>query len=371
MAQDYYTTLGVSRDASADEIKKAYRKLARDLHPDRNPDNPEAEAKFKELAEAYEVLSDDSKRSQYDRFGSVGGAGGFGGGDPFGAGGLSDLFDAFFTNTQGGGAPRRSAAQGVDLEVTAELTLEEAVRGVEKPVSVRTALGCDDCEGTGAEKGSPVHTCDQCGGTGQIRQVRQSIIGQMVTTSACSRCAGEGQIVEKVCGVCSGEGRIIKDREYTVDVPAGVSHGSTLKLSGKGAVGPRGGASGDLYVRVKVAEHPVFSRDGDDLFADLHVEMTQAALGAEIEFDALEGVVPVKVKPGSQSGKLFTLKGLGSPKLRGGGARGNLILKLVVDTPTGLSGEQEELLRQFAEARSEAVADEAEGIMDHIKSKFR
>ncbi len=369
MAQDYYTTLDVSRDASAEEIKKSYRRLARDLHPDRNPDNPQAEAKFKEVAEAYEVLSDDSKRAQYDRFGSVGGAGGFGGGDPFG-GGLGDLFETFFTN-QGGGAQRRSASQGVDLEVQTELTLEEAVHGIEKPVTVRTALGCDDCEGTGAEKGSPVHTCDQCGGAGQIRQVRQSIIGQMVTTSACPKCAGEGQIVEKMCSPCSGEGRIIKDREYTVDIPAGVSHGSTLKLAGKGAVGPRGGASGDLYVRVKVAEHDVFTRDGDDLYASLHVEMTQAALGAEIEFDALEGKVPVKIKAGSQTGHPYKLKNLGVPKLRGGGARGNLILRLVVDTPTELNGESEGLLRQFAEVREESVADEAEGIMDHIKSKFR
>ncbi len=363
---DYYELLGVARDADAATIKKAYRKLAIELHPDKNPGNAEAEAKFKEVSEAYEVLSDDNKRSQYDRFGSVGGGGGFSG-DPFG-GGLGDLFDAFF---QGGQSQRRPSNQGVDLEVSTDLTLEEAVKGVEKKISVRTAVGCDTCEGTGAEKGSSVSRCGQCEGSGQIRQVRQSILGQMMTTSTCPRCGGEGQVVENPCNACSGEGRIIKDSEYTVDIPAGVGHGSTLKLSGKGAVGPRGGGSGDLYVHVRVKDHAVFDRDQDDLFAELHVSMTQAALGAEITFDALEGPVPVRVNAGSQTGELFTLKNLGVPKLNGGGSRGNLILRLVVDTPTALTTDQEDALRKFAELREEAVADPTDGIIDHIKSKFK
>ena len=305
---DFYELLGVDRGASKDDIKKAYRTRARELHPDANPDDPEAEAKFKEVAEAYEVLSDPEKRSHYDRFGTSGSAGGGFGGDPFGGTGLGDLFDAFF-NPGGSGRSGSSPQRGVDLEVAAELTLEEAVEGVAKEVSVRTAVSCDTCEATGASPGSEVKRCDQCGGSGQVRQVRQSILGQMVSTSACPRCAGEGVQIDKPCEDCSGEGRRVEERTYTVDIPAGVGDGSTLRLTGRGAVGPRGGGAGDLYVGVRIAEHETFIRDGDHLLAELHVPVTQAALGARVEFEGIDDVVSVDVPAGAQTGKVYRITG--------------------------------------------------------------
>ena len=370
---DFYELLGVQRSASADEIKKAYRKRARELHPDANPDDPEAEALFKQVAEAYEVLSDDGKRANYDRFGSAGGPGGFGGGggDPFG-GGLGDLFDAFFNNGGGGGGGGGRAARprGVDLEVVATLDLEDTVRGAAKKVSVRTAVACEPCGATGASPGSGVETCSQCEGAGQVRQVRQSILGQMVTTSACPRCAGEGQIVKDPCTSCSGEGRTVEDREYTVDIPAGVSHGSTLRLSGRGAVGPRGAEAGDLYVEIRVAQHPVFQRDGDRLLAELHVPVTQAALGADVVFDGIEGPIDITIPAGSQTGKVFTVRDGGIPRLRGRG-RGELLLTLIVDTPTDLSEEEDALLRQLAEIRGDSVAGPKDGkLFSKIKNAF-
>ena len=364
---DYYEILGVDRGASADEIKRAYRKKARQLHPDANPDNPEAESQFKQAAEAYEVLSDPEKKSRFDRFGTTINGGGQSAGDPFG-GGLGDLFDAFFNNggSRGEGASRR----GVDVETIATLTLEETVSGVAKEVTVRTAVPCDDCAATGATPGSDVSRCDACAGTGQVRELRQSILGQMVTTSACSRCGGEGRRVDKPCQSCSGEGRRVEDRTYTVDIPPGVTDGSTLRLTGRGAVGPRGGAHGDLYVGVRVAPHPVFTRDGDDLLATLTVAATQAALGAELTFEQIGGPVDISVSPGSQTGEQYRLRGQGVPRLRGRG-RGDLILTLLVETPQDLSEEQESLLRELAELRGESVNAHEEGLFDRFKSKLR
>ena len=366
---DHYELLGVSRSASADEIKKAYRKRARELHPDANPDDPEAEARFKLVAEAYEVLSDDAKRANYDRYGSATGPAGFGGGDPFG-GGLGDLFDAFFNNGGSAGGGRAARPRGVDLEVVATLDLEDTVSGAAKKVKVRTAVACDACDASGAAPGSGVETCSQCDGAGQIRQVRQSILGQMVTTSACPRCAGEGQIISQPCPKCSGEGRTVEDREYTVDIPAGVSHGSTLRLSGRGAVGPRGAEAGDLYVEIRVSPHPVFQRDGDRLLAELHLPVTQASLGAEVAFEGIDGPVDLSIPAGSQTGKVFTIRDGGIPRLRGRG-RGDLLLTLIVDTPTDLSEEEEALMRRLAELRGEAVNEPNDGkLFSKIKNAF-
>lgn len=361
---EFYELLGVDRSASQDEIKKAYRRLARELHPDANPDDPKAEAKFKKVAEAYEVLSDPEKRARYDRFGSSG-TGGMG--DPFSTGGLGDLFDAFFNaGARTDGGPKR----GVDLEVVVELSLEEVVSGVAKDVPVRTAVACDSCEATGASPGSDVSRCEQCGGSGQVRQLRQSILGQMVSTSTCPRCAGEGVQITSPCQDCSGEGRRVEEQTYNVDIPAGVSEGSTLRLTGRGAVGPRGGGAGDLYVNVRVAEHPVFVRDGHDLFAELHVAVTQAALGAHIPFDTIDGQVSIDVGAGARTGKRFRLRDRGVQRLRGRG-RGDLVLTVVVDTPTELSTEQEELLRQLAKERREDVKDPGEdGLLGRFKSRF-
>lgn len=362
--EDYYELLGVSRGASQDEIKRAYRRLARELHPDANPGDATAESRFKKVAEAYEVLGDPEKRARYDRFGTSG-RGGFG--DPFATTGLGDLFDAFF-NT--GARPDSGPKRGVDLEVVARLTLEETVAGVAKDVTVRTAVPCDTCQATGARPGSDVARCGQCGGSGQVRQVRQSILGQMVSTSTCPRCAGEGIEIASPCDDCAGEGRRVEEQTYNVDIPAGVGDGSTLRLTGRGAVGPRGGGAGDLYVQVEVEDHPVFARDGDDLLAELHVAGTQAALGANVSFATIDGEITIDVPAGSQTGKPYRIKDNGVPRLRGRG-RGDLLLTLVVDTPTDLTAEQEELLRQLAKERREEVKDPGEdGLLNRFRSRF-
>ncbi len=367
---DLYDIIGVDRAASAEDIKKVYRKKARELHPDANPDDPRAEERFKALASAYEILSDPQKRSNYDRYGTAapgGGFGGFGAGDIFG-GGLGDIFEAFF-NVGGQPSGPRVANRGVDLETTVEVGLEEVITGTASPVKVRTALACQTCDASGAAPGADVSTCTQCQGTGQVRQVRQSILGQMVTTSACPRCGGEGKTVSEPCRTCSGEGRVIQDATYTIDVPAGIDNGRTLRLNGRGAVGPRGGPAGDLYVEVRVKPHPVFTREGDNLRAILTVPFTQAALGATVEFGTFDGPVEVEVPRGSQTGRLFKIADHGVPHLRNRG-RGHLILQLIVETPTDLSAEEEELLRRFAEQRGDPVHEAPEGFMSRIKSAF-
>ena len=270
---DYYELLEVSRGCTPDELKRAYRRLARELHPDTNPD-PEAEARFKQVALAYETLSDPERRQRYDRFGPEGAAGG--GGPGFG-GGLGDLFDAFFGGGGpfgGGGAPA-GPPRGADLEQVIDLSFEEAVFGTQAPVTVRTAVPCDDCEATGAAPGTTVTTCPECGGVGQVQRVRQSLLGQMVTTGLCPRCGGAGTFVESPCPSCRGDGRIVGERTFTVDVPAGIDSGSTLRLTGRGAVGPRGGPLGDLYVHVRVRPHDRFTRQGYDLAHELHVSSTR------------------------------------------------------------------------------------------------
>ncbi len=367
---DLYDVIGVQKGASPEEIKKAYRKRARELHPDANPDDPNAEERFKALASAYEILSDPNKRDNYDRYGTAdvgGGFGGFGGGDVFGGGGLGDIFEAFFN--VGGQGGQRVANRGVDLETVLEIDLDDAITGTASEVKVRTALACETCDATGAAPGAEVTTCGQCQGAGQVRQVRQSILGQMVTTAACPRCNGEGKTVSEACKTCAGEGREIKDTNYTIDVPAGIDHGRTLRLNGRGAVGPRGGPAGDLYVEVRVRKHPVFNREGDDLRAAVTVPFTQAALGATVSFETFDGPVDVQIPRGAQSGKIFRISDHGVPHLRGRG-RGNLLLELRVATPTDLSNDQEAMLRQFAEARGDAVDDAPEGFMSRIKSAF-
>ena len=360
---DYYQLLGVDRSASQDEIKRAYRRLARELHPDANPNDPGAEAKFKQVAEAYEALGDPERRARYDRFGSSGSRAG----DPFAGGGLGDLFDAFF-NT--GGRADAGPQRGADLEVVAQLTLEDVVRGVAKDVTVRTAVSCDTCEATGAAPGSEVSRCEQCGGTGQVRQVRQSILGQMVTTTTCARCSGEGVTISSPCPDCSGEGRRVEEQTYSVEVPPGVDDGSTLRLTGRGAVGRRGGGAGDLYVQVRVSDHPLFVRNGEDLLAELHIAATQAALGAAVEFASLDGDVEVDVPAGTQTGRPFRFRDKGVPRLRSRG-RGDLVLTLVVDTPTDLTAEQEDLLRLLAKERGEEVkAPGEDGLLGRFKSRF-
>lgn len=373
---DYYELLGVSRTAGADEIKKAYRKRARELHPDANPDDPSAEERFKEVAKAYEVLSDPESRARYDRFGEAGAsAGGANFSDMFGGGGLGDLFDAFFG---GGGSPfgggrsgPASAPRGQDLEVIVDITLEQAVFGATVPVSVRTASRCSACQGSGAAEGTEAVTCSDCNGRGQVQRVRQSLLGQMVTSSVCPRCGGLGKVIPSPCPSCSGDGRVVGDTTYQVDIPAGVDTGSTLRLTGRGAVGVRGGGAGDLYVHVRVAPHDRFVRDGDDLVCDLPVSVAQAALGAKFTVPLLDGTEEeITVPAGTQPGLEFVLRSRGANRLPGKGrGRGDLRVRVLVQVPTKLNDAEADLMRRFAELRGETVQNE-QGLLARIKSAF-
>jgi len=369
---DHYEVLGVPRDATPDEIKRAYRKAAREHHPDANQGDPEAEARFKEVGVAYEVLSDPEKRRQYDLYGDVAvGAGG----DPFGAGGIGDIFDAFFGGSSpfGGGSTRRGPSgppRGADLEQVLDLEFTEAVFGTEKDVTVRTAVACDLCEATGSAPGTSAQSCPECAGTGQVRRVRQSILGQMVTAAPCPRCGGIGQVINEPCGACDGEGRKVEDRTYTVDVPAGVDDGSTLRLTGRGAVGPRGGGAGDLYVHLRVRPDPRFTRDGDDLHAVVALSPAQAALGADLEFETLDSLEDLKIPAGTQSGDVVRLRGKGVPHVRGRG-RGDLRLRFDVRTPTDLDDEEEALYRRLAELRGDPVHPPRSGVVGRIREAFK
>ena len=371
--RDHYEVLGVSRDALPDEIKKAYRRLARQHHPDANhgADAAGAEVEFKAVAAAYEVLSDPERRARYDRFGHD--ASGRGAGDPFG--GFGDIFETFFGGSPfgGGGGGRRRAGPtpGEDLETTLEVDFTSAVFGSEEEVSVRTAVACGDCEATGAAPGSGgPEACGGCGGTGQVQRVRQSMLGQMVTATACPTCSGRGQVVPDPCRACHGEGRVVEDRSFTVTVRAGVDEGTTLRLTGRGAVGPRGGPAGDLYVRVRVRPHPVFERHGPDLLHRLEVPMTQAALGVVLDYETLDGTEELHIPRGTRTGEVFRFRGRGVPHLEGRG-RGDLVIEVVVATPDDLTDEAERLLRELADERDEVVAEPDEGLISRIRSAFK
>ncbi|HET7489213.1 MAG TPA: molecular chaperone DnaJ [Acidimicrobiales bacterium] len=380
METDFYKLLGVPRTASEEELKRAYRKLARDLHPDRNPDDPEAEERFKQVSLAYEVLRDPERRARYDAYGVDGlrGTGaGAGGGDPFAAAGfgnLGDLFEAFFGNAGfgggGRGGRRTGPLRGADAEVRLALDFEEAVFGAEKEITVRTAVACDTCGGTGAAPGTQVTTCVQCAGAGEVRMVRQSLLGQMVTARPCPRCNGSGQMIPNPCATCRGEGRTAGQRMWSVTVPAGVADGTVLRLSDRGAAGPRGGPPGDLYVRLDVRPDARFTRQGNDLVHELHVSMTQAALGAHLPLSTLDGEQEIAVPHGTQTGKVIRLRGHGVPDVNGRG-RGDLHVRIVVDTPTSLSHADEKLLRDLAAARGEHVDPPDSGLFSKIRSAFK
>jgi len=361
---DYYETLGVDSSATEEEIKRAYKKLARKFHPDLNPGDTDAEAQFKEIGAAYEVLSDPERRSRFDRFGTDQPQGA-----DFGAG-FGDIFEAFFGGNAGfGGGGRSGPPRGEDLEAQVDLDLEDVVFGGEREVSIRTAVRCEPCDGSGAAVGTTPDTCDECGGAGQVRRVRQSVLGQMVTATACPSCGGLGKTIASPCGLCEGQGRTIEQRTYSVEVPAGVDDGSTLRLTGRGAAGPRGGSNGDLYVHVRVRPHPTFRRDGDDLVHELHVPFTQATLGAHIEYETLDGPEDLVVPRGTESGTTFRMRGRGVPHVRGRG-RGDLRVNVVVEVPDELDEEQEELLRRLADLRGEAIAEPDQSLFSRIKSAF-
>ncbi|MGI8492909.1 MAG: molecular chaperone DnaJ, partial [Acidimicrobiales bacterium] len=352
-ADDYYEVLGVSPNATEEEMKRAYLRLARELHPDTNPGGDGAEERFKLVNLAYETLRDPERRRQYDMFGPDAGRVG----DPFSTGGgLGDLFDAFFSGGFGGAAGRagrRGPRRGEDAEVAMTLEFAEAVFGVGRELTVQLPATCSTCGGSGARPGTTPVTCSTCGGAGEVRRVRQSILGQMVTASACSRCGGTGEEIPSPCPDCRGEGRRREERSFVVEVPAGVDEGSTLRLNGRGASGQRGGPPGDLYVHLRVKHHPTLTRQGSDLRTDLHVATTQAALGAVVVLDTIDGVEELEIPPGTASGRELRLRGQGVPRLQGRG-RGDLIVTVVVDTLTDLNKTQEELLRQLAAERGEA-----------------
>ena len=371
---DYYELLGVSRSATADDLKKAYRQRARELHPDANPDDPNAAERFKEVSRAYAVLSDDEQRARYDRFGEAGVSGQSGMpnvDDLFGGGGLGDIFEAFFGGASPFGGGRRGPTgppRGQDMEVAVTITFEQAVFGDQIPVDVRLPQRCDQCNGSGAGEGTKPVTCNECNGSGQVRRVRQSVLGQMVSSSPCPRCGGLGQIVTTPCTKCRGEGRITIEKTYTVDVPAGVVDGSTLRLTRRGPAGPRGGTSGDLYVHLRVQAHDRYRLIEDDLVTDVPISIAQAALGTRIQLPTLDGDEELVVQAGTQPGHAFVLRGRGVPRRHGRG-RGDLRAIVRVEVPAKLSSAESDLLRQYAELRGESVA-EAGGLFSKIKSAF-
>ena len=352
--RDYYEVLGIQKGASAEDIKKAYRKLALKYHPDRNPDNKEADEKFKEAAEAYEVLSDDDKRARYDQFGFAGvdpnygaGQGGYGGG--FGGfgdfGDLGDLFGSFF----GGGASRRNNAnaprRGENVGSRLELTFEEAAFGCEKQVSAQRIENCSDCSGSGSSDGA-VETCSYCHGAGQVRTTQNFMGMQMQSTSVCPQCNGRGKIVKNPCTTCRGKGKVRRTQKIKLKIPAGVDHGQTVRVAGEGCVGTNGGPNGDLLVDILIKRHPIFSRQDYTVYCEVPISFAQAALGGEIQVPTLDGKVPYDLPEGTQTGAVFTLGGKGIP-MGSSGRRGNQRFTVVVETPTKLTKEQKELLRQL------------------------
>jgi molecular chaperone DnaJ len=367
MATDYYALLGVTPDASDDDIKRAYRRMARELHPDSTGGDSGAEARFKEVTRAYEVLRDPERRARYDRYGAEGVDGPVGE-DMFFGSGLGDIFDAFFG---GGGRTQRRAGpvRGADTEVVLELTFRDAVFGTTREIAVDELVSCAACSGSGARPGTTATSCPDCSGTGEVRRVRQSILGQVVTAMPCRRCGGLGETITSPCPQCRGDGRTAEARTFTVDIPAGVDHASTLRLSGRGPAGPRGGPAGDLYVHLSVLPDDRFERDGTDLRTVVHVSVAQAALGATLQFETLDGGETLAVAPGTQTGHQVRLRGRGVPHVRGRG-RGDLFVRMVVDTPTRLTKAEEDLLRQLAAARGEEVGPPDEGLMARLRSAF-
>jgi molecular chaperone DnaJ len=371
--RDYYEILGINRDASADEIKKAYRKLAMKHHPDRNPDNPKAEEHFKEAKEAYEILSDVQKRAAYDQFGhagvdpSAGGGQGFGGA---GMGGFSDAFSDIFGDIFGGGGRggRSNVYRGADLRYNLEVTLEEAARGTETRIRIPTMAECEPCKGTGAKKGTEPKVCPTCGGHGQVRMQQ----GFFSIQQTCPKCHGTGRFVAEPCTTCHGAGRVKQHKTLSVKIPAGIDEGDRIRLSGEGEPGVNGGPPGDLYVQIHLKAHSVFQRDHDDLHCEMPISFSAAALGGEIEIPTLDGVARLKVPAETQTGKVFRLRGKGIKGVRSI-SRGDLLCHVVVETPINLTDRQRELLREFediSQTNAERHNPRAKGWMDRVKDFF-
>jgi molecular chaperone DnaJ len=368
---DYYDILGVPRDADETAIKRAYRQLARKFHPDVAEDKVAAESRFKEINEAYEVLSDAQKRANYDRYGAAGVNGGFGesGFGPFGSEGFGDIFDMFFGAARGGGTQRRGGpSRGSDLRYDLEITLEEAYAGTTREITFRHLATCGTCHGSGAAPGTQVSRCDRCHGTGMQRQVRQTPLGQFVTQTTCSRCGGEGQLIATPCETCRGRGRVEQEKALQVKIPPGVDDGSRIRISGSGEGGVRGGGEGDLYVYLTVAAHPIFKRDGLDIHVDVPISFPQAALGGEVHVPSLDGQLPLQLQPGTQSGSTYRLRGRGMPSVRGG-AKGDELVTVHVVVPTKLGKRERELLEEYARVQAEHGEDRS--FFERVKDAFR
>lgn len=374
--RDYYEVLGVAKGASEDEIKKAYRKMAKQYHPDLNPGNKEAEAKFKEVNEAYEVLSDSDKRSRYDQFGHAGVdpnfGGGAGGGSPFQGGfDFTDIFDSFFGGGFGGGrranpnAPRR----GSDTEANLVISFEEAAKGCKKTVTYHQVENCSDCGGTGAAAGTSPKTCPNCGGTGQVRINQRTPFGVVQSSQTCDRCRGTGKIVETPCKTCDGKGRVRRKKTVEVTVPAGIDDEQILNVGGKGNAGVNGGPNGDLHIYISVRPHPIFERRGMDVWCEMPITFTQAALGADVVVPTLDGKVSYHVHEGTQPGDVFKLKGKGIQSLHGRG-RGDQYVQVTVEVPKNLNKKQKELLTELDSASDEKNYQKRRSFFSKLKDLF-
>ncbi len=380
--RDYYEVIGVSKTASEDEIKKAYRKLAKQYHPDLNPNDKEAEAKFKEVNEAYEVLSDPEKKAKYDQFGHAGvdpnfggGAGGYGGyGSPFGEDiDLGDIFGSFFGGGFGGSrrranpnAPRR----GTDTEAVLNISFEEAAKGCKKSITYQNIINCAECSGTGAEKGTSPKTCPTCNGTGQVKINQRTPFGVMQTSRSCDHCHGTGKIIEQPCHVCNGQGRVRKSKTLEVTVPAGINDDQVLNVSGQGNAGQNGGPAGDLHVYVSVRPHAVFERRGDDVWCEMPVTFTQAALGADVTVPTLDGKVSYALREGTQPGDVFKLKGKGIAHL-GGRGRGDQFVQVTIEVPKNLNQKQKDILKEFDSSATDRNYQKRKGFRDKLKDMFQ
>jgi len=385
VARDYYGTLGVDTDAGPDEIKRAYRRLARELHPDVNPD-PGAQERFREVSAAYEVLSDPEKRRIVDLGGDPlgnGGGAGAGGSDPFSAFGLGDIMDAFFGGTGGGRGrgrgPRSRVQPGTDALIRMQLTLEECATGFTRDLAVDTAVLCSECTGSGCAQGSRSTVCDICSGRGEVQSVQRSFLGQVVTSRPCPTCRGVGEIISEPCRQCAGDGRVRSRRTVAVRMPAGVGDGMRVRLAGQGEVGSGGGPAGDLFVEVEEVPHETFTRNGADLHCTVPLPMTAAALGIALPLPTLDGTEELQIEPGTQTGTVRTLRGKGMPRLRSTGrvdGRGDLMVHVEVVVPTKLDAKQSELLRQLAALRGEEKLDlgagnrNGHGLFSRLRDSF-
>ena len=374
--RDYYEVLGLSKGASDDEIKKAYRQLAKKYHPDLNPGDAEAEARFKEVNEAYEVLSDAQKKARYDQYGHAGvdpnfGAGGYGADVDFGD--IGDIFSSIFGGGFGGGGRRgnpNAPRRGSDAAASAVISFEESAKGCKKKVSVQRICTCPDCNGSGAKPGTAPTTCPECNGRGQVSRQQRTPFGVMQTQSACPRCQGRGKIIESPCPKCSGQGRIRQTEQVGINIPAGIDDGQVISIPGKGNAGQNGGPSGDLQIEISVRPHPLFERDGFHIWYEMPITYTQAALGAEIEIPTLDGKMPFTVKEGTQPGDILRVKGKGIPYLNGRGT-GDLLLKITVEVPRNLTNEQKKLLRDFEGTTADKNYQKRSSFFEKLKKGFR